>query len=139
MNDSFWRTWLYDRLRLTSPVVALVPEASIYGAGSLTAPPAKKPFIVITMGQDVPEFPGVSRQDATLWFHDEPGTYNRIDQIRQAVRQALCGPDGNTGPVAEAGAIACRWMADSGDQADEGYGTIVKTTDFQLVGRKGNG
>lgn len=139
MNTADWRTWLYDRLRTAVLVTDLVPEASIYGAGSITGPPPAKPFIVIRMEDDVPEFPGCSRQGATLFFHDDPGTYNRLDDIRRAVRHALCGPDDHIGAVVQSGAIACRWIADGADSSDEGYGTLTKSTEYQLIGRSGNG
>lgn len=67
-------------------------------------------------------------QNAQIWAHDQPGSYQRIDSLLAAVRAALVGP------VALPGAIACRWQGDSQDLADDGLGTITRNSAFVFIG-----
>lgn len=125
-----WRSWAYARLtEEDNPLLALVPAASIYGAGGLTGSPANKPFIIPKFGTRVRRNPeGPYTETLEVWIHDEPGDYLRIDAILGVVKDRLHGQ------VALPGAVQCRWEGNSGDLADDGYGTIVKTTSFTLVG-----
>lgn len=138
LADFDWRTWVYQRLISDAPTLALVPAAQIHGAGSITKPPTKKPFIVIKMEPEEPgPFPGVSRSRVGLWVHDEPGDYLQIGDIIDATKSALVGPGQRTGQVAAVGAVGARWMGTSGDLADPDFGTIFRTSTYDLLGKDG--
>lgn len=131
-----WRSWVFSTLSGHAPLLALVSADSIYGAGSLTKPPTKQPFIVIKMEPEVPgPFEGVTRSRVALWAHDEPGDYLRLGTVLAACRVALCGSGANVGQVAQPGAVAARWQGDSGDLADPDFGTILRTATFDLLGK----
>lgn len=136
MSDMDWRIWLYDRLSLATPVTDLVPETSIYGAGSMDETPSEKPFLVVQVGQEFYSFPGKTETLATIWAHDSVGNYLLIDSILDVVRDALCGPNQTIGQVSPNG--ICKWASTSPDQADQGFGTLMKHSTYQLFGRNGN-
>jgi hypothetical protein len=118
-----WRTWMYGFLNN-------LLESDVNGDGSLNSVPEARPFIIVRLDQAVPEFEGTSDQDVTLWVHDDPGSYLRIDNIIANIRQAL-----DRQPVTEAGGITAVWQGDSGDLADDDKGTIVRTSSYRMVGR----
>ena len=131
-----WRTWLYEVLTTDPTLATLVPAEQIHGAGSLTKPPAKKPFIIINFGALISgAFPGLDLQNVTLWVHDEPGSYQRITAALAAIRASLAPDGGRQGRVVGVpGAIAARWQGDSADINDEGLRTIARNTTYQLSG-----
>ena len=127
-----WRTWAYQTLTNGSNLGEFEEELkdAVFGAGSLKGSPSQRPFIVVRMGPKIPTpVPGTSSDELVVAVHDEPGDYLRINTLLDLVRSAL------EGPVAQEGAIAARWTGESGDLADEGYGTIFRTNSFQCVGR----
>lgn len=126
-----WRSWTHGRLTDVAAVDlhALIPAANIFGAGSLEGSPAVKPFIMQRFGPKVRRIPeGPYSRTVSIWVHDVPGDYLRIESALGLIRPLL------EGQVAEAGAISCEWAGDSGDLADDGYGTITRYTSFTLVG-----
>lgn len=125
-----WRQYLKGKM----DGIAVANGFAVHAAGSLTGSPKVRPFIVINVGQDVPELndgdaPAWSKRSASIWVHDDPGSYDRIDDIIVAIRTALVGQ------VAQPGAIAITWDGDSDQLADDMMGTIVRNTNYQLVGR----
>lgn len=130
MADIDWRVWAKVRLDGAAPVTAIVPAASILGAGSIEENVKNRPFIIVKVGVELPgPFPGSTVQSLTLWVHDDPGDYMKIDSILKATRDAL------EGAVPESGGVVCRWMGDSVDLADEGFKTICRNQTFQLNGK----
>lgn len=140
MSDIDWRIWLWDRLRGSSSFTDLVPEFNILGAGSLTGVPEVKPFVVLHIGDELYEMPGVTRTLATVFAHDEPGNYLLVDEVLKTTRTVLCGPGQTTGPVypPPSGGIAVKWDGDGPDQSDEGFQTVMRRSTFSLIGRNGN-
>lgn len=139
MADMDWRVWVYNRL-ITSPLfTALVPEDRVHGGGSLTGIPEIKPFVVIRVGAENESVPGATITDLSLYFHDEPGSYNRLDDLWMRAKDALCGAGQRQAPVAEPGGICIKWQSTGGDLSDPGYGTLMKVSEYSLVGRNGNG
>lgn len=125
-----WRHWLKSRM----DTVPGLEEFDVYGGGSLTGSPEHRPFIVINVGLDVPELndgdaPAWTRRMASIWVHDDPGSYDRIDDIISAIRGELVGQ------VSREGAICCLWDGDSDQLADDMMGTITRYISLQLVGR----
>lgn len=128
-----WRQWLYDQLTSNAALTAVVQVADIRASGSLKAPPSRKPYIVIRTGAETEELndgdaPLVTSQSATIWIHDEPGSFDRIDSILALVRDALIGA------VTSPNGIACIWQGNSGELADASLGTITRNSSFRLVG-----
>lgn len=133
MADIDWRVWIKTKLDAYAPLLVVVPAAQIVGSGSLEEAPGVRPFIMIRAGfESRGPFPGVSTRNATLWVHDDPGDYMRIDNIMKLCRAAL------EGPVSESGGVACRWAGDSTELADEGFKTICRNQSYQLQGKDGN-
>lgn len=134
MPSATWREWLFDSVGSITDISTLAP-GGIYGAGSLKGnPPTERPFIVINSGTEVPELvdgdsPVSTSRVAGVYVHDQPGSYVRIDQILLLVRAELVGQV-STLPSA----IACVWIGDSGELADDVYGTLMKEGSFKLVG-----
>lgn len=127
-----WRSWLHAQLTANAGVIAIVPAVRIWSAGSLEARQATRPFIVIRLGFSSPELneadaPEITNTFSTIWVHDEPGSYKRIDTALTAIRTALVGQVST--------AIACLWQGDSGELADQEQGTIVRNSSYRLVGR----
>lgn len=122
MAAAGWRVWLYD---------ALQDIGSVYGDGSLEVAPAAKPFVIIKMGpENLGPFPGVSFQDCTIWVHDEPGDYLRIDSVLGDIKDRIA--EGNRAIPGLVGAV---WQGDSADLADDGFKTITRNTNYRLAGR----
>lgn len=135
-----WRVWLRERLLAHSPFTDLIPEESLFAAGSLVAAPNKKPFLVIRLEPESPgPFEGVSLQRSSLWCHDEPGNYMGIGAVLDAAKVAIVGSGARVAQVVGvAGGVAAQWQGNSGDLADPIYGTILRTSTFDLHGRDGN-
>lgn len=138
MADIDWAVWLKEALAAHAPLAAIVPAESHHAAGSLDKSPKERPFLVIMPGQEVRgPFPGRSVQYASVWVHDEPGSYYRIGQALGAVRDALCGVGASQGKATLTGGV-CRWISNSQPQVDEGFKTLSRTAEFQLYGGDGN-
>ena len=124
-----WRAWVYDKLRLGPAVTSIVAER-IYSSGELEAAPKDKPFIVLRFDDETPEIEEASFQDVTVWVHDEPGSYVRIDEALSAVRTTL------EGPVVAPDGVYATWLGDSPDLADDARQTLVRNSAFRLAGRR---
>jgi hypothetical protein len=124
-----WRQWIYEQLISDPQVTELVPAGSIYGSGSIGAPPASKPFLIIRMDPtQVGRSSAWSVANATIWAHDEPGDFGRIDEVLLRVRRAL-----NRKIPGQPGGITVEWSGDSTDLADDGYGTISRNASYRLI------
>ncbi len=125
-----WNKIVYDVLRTSPSVTALVPASSIMSAGGLKGVPRERPFIVLGFGEETPA--GVSRSvvegNLEVRVHDDPGDYQRIGLILSAVRQALVN-------YMESGLIAFLWQSDGGELPDDGLNTITRIGSFRMLGR----
>ena len=122
-----WRFWLYAKLQ-QNPVASLLPGGVI---STMEDAPETRPFAVIRIAQASPAVPGAERSFATIWVHDDPGSYINIDTILATLREQL------EGPVADlADGIAARWTGDSPDLADDDRGTVVRNATYELAGRR---
>lgn len=139
-----WRSWAFQTLRADAALAALLPQQAdgdpyVFGAGAIEEPPAKRPFVSLIMGDEVPgPFAGVSRARLAVHAHDEPGDYLRLGSVLAAVRSALA-PDLGTraSAVRVPGGVACIWQGDSGDLANPDLGTIFRISTYDLQGRDG--
>lgn len=129
-----WRTYIYDTLRNNASFALLVPVGSLYGSGALQGAPAAKPFVVLRFGVERPLLkdgfnPVATGQFLTVYVHDNPGDFLRINQILAAVRVALVGQ------VIGPGGICVEWLGDSDDLADDVYKTNMRNGEYQLLGK----
>lgn len=125
-----WRSWAYGRLtEVGNPLLALLSAGDVHGGGSLEFVPKNKPFLVLRFGPKLrAHADGPYTSSLTVWIHDQPGSYKRIEDILPIVKARL------DGPVSAEGATLCEWTGDSGDLADDGYKTITRNSSFNLVG-----
>lgn len=138
MSDIPWRVWVRDTLVASATFTDRLPAESFFAGGSLEGPPDNRPFAVLRME---PEgrgpFKGISVARGSLWVHDEPGTYLTIDQILQVSRDILCGEGAIEGQRIAANGGIIVWRGFSGDLANTDYGTILRTSTFDLYGKDG--
>jgi hypothetical protein len=129
-----WREWLYGKLTGTPALTALVPTSAVLSAGAMPGGvPSARPFIVFRFVDDVPQLRDgqevVARnQLAQVWIYDNPGSYDRIDEILAVVEDALVGP------VAIPSAVACESGGYSGELQDDDYKALTRYGLFTLVG-----
>ena len=128
-----WRKYLYQRMSLDQALLEDIPSDNLHAAGSLQYPPSERPFLVIRTGNEQVSPGNISGtyQNAEIWVHDEPGSYQRIDLILKRLQKLLVGQ-----VVGYENAVAIDWVGDSGELADDLYGTITKVGSYRLVGRR---
>lgn len=125
-----WRKWAFEKLTVGFPELSdLVQISSVYSGASLTSSPATRPFIVLTLGEEVPTVADATNAELNVFVHDDPGSYDRIREILQLVKPRLVGQ------VSDPGGVSCAWLRNSADLADDTYGTVMRYATFQLVGR----
>lgn len=94
--------------------------------------PQERPFLQLRWGRNGVGLDVATRRDLTVWVHDKPGDYGRIDSIILRLRTLLPGLEGTANGLGHL--MAAEWTGDSEDLADDGHGTIARTTGFLLVG-----
>jgi hypothetical protein len=94
--------------------------------------PQTRPFLQMRWGRNSVGLDVVTRRDVTIWVHDEPGDYGRIDSIILRLRQLLPELVGQSNGLGHL--MAVEWINDSEDLADDGHGTIARTVSFLLIG-----
>lgn len=126
------RSALLDDAGLQSK--GIVPEGVL--AGDVDTPDLR-PFLNLRWGNTVEGLDVIMPRELVVWVHDEPGDYALIDAILVDLRRVLTGIEatqwtelsGQTGWVS-----VIEWNGDSGDLADDGHNTIVRTASFSIVG-----
>ena len=96
--------------------------------------PQTRPFLQIRWGRTEIglKTTAVSRRTITIWAHDLPGDYTKIDQILARVKALLPGLEGQNNGLGYL--LSAEWTGDSEDRADDGHGTITRNASFTLVG-----
>jgi hypothetical protein len=125
-----WRGYVWEKLRADAGLTAIVPVDSVFASGSMEEVPADKPFIVLRFDPATPAIKPAMIQDFSVWVHDDPGSYARIDQVLGIIRTML------PGPVPDDGGILIEWQGDSPELADDIRETIVRNASFRLAGRR---
>lgn len=125
------RQWAWETLTNSSSVTSLLSNGadSIYSAGSLTTKPEDRTFIVLSLGESLRE-PGVParRVPVDVWAHDRSGGYTVVDDVLAAVTSALS----DALPPADDG-IRVVPQGESGELADDVFGTMARTATFSVV------
>jgi|SRR6185295_19206289 len=96
--------------------------------------PEQRPFLQARWGANEVALSKteVGRRTLTLWVHDEPGDYGRIDTIIFRLRSLIPTLEGESNGLGHL--IAAEWSGDSEDLSDDGHRTIARWTSFSLVG-----
>lgn len=139
------RTWAHAHVKGDAAITAIIPAVRIIGTSAIvegTAPP-DRPFMVIEAGVADP-YEGtreyrVGGPDSgprvalahrlTFWVHNEPGDYETVDDVIALLRTRMmsAGPDpGNH-------ILECRFVQESEDLPDDGFGTITRFSRWQVV------
>lgn len=125
------RRLMYDLLSNDPTLTALLP-GGLFGDRMEFEVPLAKPFCVLV--HEGP-FVGIGRARqarTTLWIHDEPGDYTKIDN---ALKYA-CALIESSAPRKLNGVwlTEAKWEGTSGDLLDEARRTNVKNATFLLTG-----
>lgn len=94
--------------------------------------PQGRPFMQLRWGPNNLGLDVVTKRFLTIWVHDQPGDYSRIDRIvfrLRALLPALAGTSSGGYSIS-----AVEWTGDSEDLTDDGHRTIARTASFTLVG-----
>ena len=106
---------------------------AVYENNSIDTP-QQRPFVNLRWEEKPKSFGFHGRERMSIRVHDEPGSYDRIrqslDEIRDAVTSAVHvdGGDGET-------ITQCDWEGRSADLYDDGFGTITKYDTYTVVSR----
>lgn len=127
------RTWLRNTLATIPELLDHIPLERMWQGESLLTAQLEKPFLVYRFGnrtnEDLAEdMPGVGRQFISIYLHDVPADYSRIDQMEMAVIHGL-----NLAKSPEEGVIAARYLETSRDLDDQALKTIYRYLRFQLI------
>lgn len=141
---------------LVKTIPTVVPELDdecIYGSGVLKSVPKRKPFIIVKLGERTELMQNAKAHSQTfrIHAHDDPGGFTTIDKILKAFK-SLMVPDGEEGMYQwprnnpetnlpwdsdfdAQRAIAIRYAGESSDLADDYYGTLMRYSAWQCVGK----
>lgn len=127
------REWLRNTLGSIPLLLDFMPiDRMFQGAAMLTAN-IEKPFLVYIFGnrtnEDLSEdLPTVSRQFLSIYLHDVPADYDRIDKMELAVIHGL-----NLENSVPDRILTTRYLETSRDLDDQAMGTIYRYLRFQLI------
>lgn len=96
--------------------------------------PTDRPFLIIRWEEVTPSFGRISTQRLSVWVHDHAQDYTRVNTLLEMVKDILLGAVHVAG---EDGWILTQadWRGDSGDLVDLDYGTVMRSTSFDVVAR----
>lgn len=123
---------LYERLTTHAPLTALVPVSNFYESGAADDRPVRPYLVPIWL----PELRKGRKYvyPCEIRVHDERGSYARIRQINQVVRDLLVSVEQYHGT--DGWLVQCDYAGCSGDLVDPESGTNFQYTSWEIVGRK---
>ena len=127
------RRLIYETLKTDTQLQALGVAPSAVLAGNVDTPP-ERPFINLRWQgtPSVPNVAGVGPRFLTIWVHDAPNDYERVDNIIRRIKAIFAGL---VGVRHETGYITViEWTGDGEDGNDDGHGTVFRTTSHSLIG-----
>lgn len=130
------RSLIRSRIVADAQLVTLGVLPTGVRAGQIDTP-EERPFLNLIWGDTNEGLSVVKRRLLTVWVHDVPEDYSRIDAIVFRLRSVLTAIEGAswTENGGQSGWVtAIRWEGDSGDLADDGHGTIVRTSSYSIIG-----
>lgn len=127
------RTWLRNTLGSIPELLDNIPLDRMLQGESLLTAQIQKPFLVYRMGnrtnEDLAEdMPDVGRQFLSIYLHDVPADYSRIDRMEMTVIHGL-----NLASSVPDNIITTRYLETSRDLDDQSLGTIYRYLRFQLI------
>lgn len=125
------RTWLYDKLKVHTPLTDIIPVAAIHASGSLVDAPSIRPFMVTRLGVIVGS--STSKiQLVELRVHDDAGSLVRIDTALDAAKGAIVGQ-----VIDDDDLIQVDYLQRSSDLSDPGWGTILRFDTYRVAMKPG--
>lgn len=138
------RELLYRKLA-TDPIITqvvapwLLPlgveawENRVYQGEALKDRLVPKPYVFYTIGNSSDfllseSLEGPTKQFFQIYIHDEPGDYDRIDRLVQAIKKSL-----NLTQDKDAGVITIQHIETSRDLDDDTLGTIFRYLRFEAI------
>lgn len=127
-------------------LAALLGDATLVGLGVsdgavLTGDvdtPAERPFLQLRYGATTPGPArggvGPNMRDLTIWVHDVPNDYTRIDKIVQQIKIVMLALEAEQSALTDGWLAVVEWVGDSDDLADDGHRTITRNTSYRIVG-----
>ena len=112
-----------------------LPSGQSWGAHALDTP-QEFPFIVTRWEDKTPAFGLIGPQNLTIWVHDEPGDYTRINVLLEWIKATLTAMihvSGSDGSIV----TQVDWTGDSPDLFDDGWNTITRNATFRIISRAG--
>lgn len=134
------RSFVFTLLTVDSTLNSLgFTEDSVFTSHDEDTPQVR-PFMILRWGNtdvglnDWDTGVGSNLRRLTVWAHDNPGDYVRIDQCLSRVRDVLTSVHGAyTGTIGKyVGQID--WNGDSDDLKDDIVGTITRNSSYTIVG-----
>jgi hypothetical protein len=127
------RTWLINVLGASAPLLDFIPFERMLQGESVLSADITKPFLVYRFGNKTSEdlaedMPDVARQFLSIYLHDAPADYSRIDEMEMAVIHGL-----NLASSEEESVVTTRYLETSRDLDDQALGTIYRYVRFQLI------
>jgi hypothetical protein len=98
--------------------------------------PEPRPFLNLKWGITTPApFGGAAYQNVlTIWVHDEPNDYARIDAIIKRLRVLLPSLVGMADSLEGDYVSQITWTGDSQDFKDDGHRTVTRQTSYIING-----
>lgn len=151
MSD--YRHMVWTVVGAVPPLVTELDPECIYGNGVLKDVPKRRPFIILKLGERTEMMANAKAHSHTfrIHVHDDPGSFTTIDKILRAFK-SLMVPEGDEGmyqwprlnpettlpwdPTFDAQrAIGVRYAGESSDLADDYYGTLMRYSAWQCIGK----
>lgn len=116
-----------------------LPKDAIYQADSTDTPP-EKPFIIIRWSDRESAYAlrrGPSQPNLVdLWCYDERGDFSRIDAIIKRIKQIFDEVSAVQTPTGWITQID--WVGDGGDNYDDTWKAIVRTSTYRVIASYGS-
>lgn len=98
--------------------------------------PQVRPMLILRWGitENVLNHSPMGARSLQVWAHDEPGDYERIDQILRRVRTLLTTVSAENAGSPDEWVSEIRWERFSDDLSDEDAVTIARNSDFTITG-----
>ncbi len=126
-----WNRAVYERLTNSPEFSALIPPDRVLAGGGINVipPPEHRPFIVLRFGAESPtEVKPATDQSLEGWVHDDPGDFQRINEVLgvlKVVLQSMSGGD----------IISVVWTGNSEGFPDDSLRTITRYGTYRLLGK----
>lgn len=120
-------------LKSDSELAAVIPGNRWYTSTAVRETPPR-PFAVVRYAGT---FPGLSRINQTrmeIWYHDEVGSYSRINELILRTREVFALVVQRKDPDSSSWIMEAKWEGDSVDLYDDAQLTNARSCTFTLTG-----